>query len=240
MKKLIPALALLTLCASVWLTPTSASAVPKMDVKVAVGVGSTRFVPRVPTIHLYEGDDPMNPGPYLGTVGGRNAGNFPTWGLKLAARVTAGKIFGEIGAGFSRFYFEFGEQLELLATIEGGNPELIAALVGQTVRMNSMQIPLTAGYVPLQEPLLQTLPLRRLGQHVQHSGLRRRERQSQGVPIQAQRHPWLSTLDLCCQPTPWCAVRPRTAELRCQLRRQPQTASRRPCSEPTPKSSTSS
>jgi hypothetical protein len=152
MKKLIPALALLTLCASVWLTPTSASAVPKMDVKVAVGVGSTRFVPRVPTIDLYEGDDPMNPGPYLGTVGGRNAGNFPTWGLKLAARVTAGKIFGEIGAGFSRFYFEFGEQLELLATIEGGNPDLIAALVGQTVRMNSMQIPLTAGYVPYKNP----------------------------------------------------------------------------------------
>jgi hypothetical protein len=152
MKKLLPALALLTLCASAWLAPSTAAAVPKMDVKVAFGVGSTRFVPRVPTINIYEGDDPTNPGRYLGSVGGRNAGNFPTWGLKIAARVTAGKIFGEIGAGFSRFYFEFGPQLELLATIEGANPDFIDALVGQTARMNSMEIPLTAGYVPYKNP----------------------------------------------------------------------------------------
>ena len=88
MKKLLPALALLTLCASVCLAPSSAAAVPKMDVKVAVGVGSTTLVPRVPTIDLY---DEM--GMFLGEVGGRNPATFSNWGMQLSARVTAGKIF---------------------------------------------------------------------------------------------------------------------------------------------------
>ena len=57
------------------------------------------------------------------TVGGRNASTFPNWGLQLSARVTAGKIFGEIGIGFSRFYFEIGEQLALIAEAEGKSDE---------------------------------------------------------------------------------------------------------------------
>ena len=108
MKKQTTALALLALVCATWLAPSTASAVPKMDVKVAVGVGSTTLVPRVPTIDLYEGEPP-DPGEYIGTVGGRNASSFFNWGLQLSARVTFdNKVFTELGIGFSRFYFTFG------------------------------------------------------------------------------------------------------------------------------------
>lgn len=148
MKKLLPALAFFSLCAAAWFAPNAASAVPKMDVKVAVGVGSTTFVSRLPTIDLYSGgpDDPV----YELTVGGRRPQTFSNWGMKLAARVTAGKVFGEIGMGFSRFYFRVGDQLVTIAELEG-NPN-IALLAGETARMNSLEIPMTAGYVPYKNP----------------------------------------------------------------------------------------
>jgi len=152
MKKLLSALSLVTLCASAWLAPSSASAVPKMDVKVAVGVGSTTLVPRVPTIDLYS-HGPLGPGDnpvYVGTVGGRNANTYPNWGMQLGARVTAGKIFGEISIGFSRFYFSIGDQLALIAEIEG-NP-LPVEILGANARMNQLEIPLTAGWVPYANP----------------------------------------------------------------------------------------
>lgn len=149
MKKLIPALALLTLCSSVWLAPSSASAVPKMDVKVAVGVGSTTLVPRVPDIDLYSGG-PDNP-VYEGTVGGRRPGTFPNWGMQLGARVTFdNKVFFEMDAGFSRFYFDIGQQLQDIAEFQG-NP-IPDALKGQRARMNQMEIPLIAGYRPYANP----------------------------------------------------------------------------------------
>ena len=153
MKKLIPALALLTLCSSVWLAPSSASAVPKMDVKVAVGVGSTTLVPRVPDIDLYShgpdgpGDNPV----YEGTVGGRRPGTFPNWGMQIGARVTFdNKVFFEMDAGFSRFYFDIGQQLQDIAEYQG-NP-IPDALKGQRARMNQMEIPLIAGYRPYANP----------------------------------------------------------------------------------------
>ena len=153
MKKLIPALALLTFCAAVWLPPTSASAVPKLDIKVAVGVGSTTLVPRVPTIDLYShgpdgpGDNPV----YAGTVGGRHPGTFPNWSMQLGARVTFdNKIFFEMDAGFSRFYFDIGQELQDIAEFQG-NP-IPDALKGQRARMNQMEIPLIAGYRPYANP----------------------------------------------------------------------------------------
>ena len=153
MKKLIPALALLTLCSSVWLAPSSASAVPKMDVKVAVGVGSTTLVPRVPDIDLYShgpdgpGDNPV----YEGTVGGRRPGTFPNWSMQIGARVTFdNKVFFEMDAGFSRFYFDIGQQLQDIAEFQG-NP-IPDALKGQRARMNQMEIPLIAGYRPYANP----------------------------------------------------------------------------------------
>jgi len=149
MKKPIPVLALLTLCSSVWLAPSSASAVPKMDVKVAVGVGSTTLVPRVPDIDLYSGG-PDNP-VYEGTVGGRRPGTFPNWGMQLGARVTFdNKVFFEMDAGFSRFYFDIGQQLQDIAEFQG-NP-IPDALKGQRARMNQMEIPLIAGYRPYANP----------------------------------------------------------------------------------------
>jgi hypothetical protein len=152
MKKLIPALALLTFCAAVWLPPSSASAVPKLDIKVAVGIGSTTMVPRVPTIDLYEGEPP-DPGAFIGTVGGKNASSFFNWGMQIGARVTFdNKVFVEMNAGFSRFYFTYGEQLTLIAIAEGQDPDIVARLTGQKVRMNQMEIPLTAGYRPYANP----------------------------------------------------------------------------------------
>jgi hypothetical protein len=153
MKKLIPVLALLTLCTAVSLTPSSAAAVPKLDIKVAVGFGSTTLVPRVPSFSLYEGNDPMNPGALIGTVGGRNPTTFFNWGMQLGARVTFdNKVFTELAAGFSRFYFNYGPQLETFALADGENPLEVAKLVGQRVRMNQMEIPLTAGYRPYANP----------------------------------------------------------------------------------------
>ena len=137
------------LCASVWLAPSSASAVPKMDVKVAVGVGSTTLVPRVPDIDLYSGG-PDNP-VYEGTVGGRRPGTFPNWGMQIGARVTFdNKAFFEMDAGFSRFYFDIGQQLQDIAEFQG-NP-IPDALKGQRARMNQMEIPLIAGYRPYANP----------------------------------------------------------------------------------------
>ena len=87
MKKLIPALALLTFCTAVWLPPSSASAVPKLDIKVAVGFGSTTLVPRVPTYSLYREDPPPNRDDiqemtFIGTVGGRNPSTFFNWACR--------------------------------------------------------------------------------------------------------------------------------------------------------------
>ena len=48
--------------------------------------------------------------------------NVPALALDVGqARVTAGKIFGEMAIGFSRFYFNVDEELELIAELEG-NP----------------------------------------------------------------------------------------------------------------------
>lgn len=148
MKKPFPALALLSFCASAWLAPSPASAVPKMDVKVALGVGSTTFVSRLPTIDVYSGG-PDNP-VFETTVGGRHPVTFENWGLNLAARVRSRKVFGEIGIGFSRFYFTVSDQLALIAGLQG-KPN-VEKLVGETARMNSLEIPMTAGYVPYANP----------------------------------------------------------------------------------------
>lgn len=152
MKNRFPALVFLALCGSVWLAPSSASAVPKLDVKLALGVGSTTVVPRVPTIDLYEGEPP-DPGEFIGTVGGRNQSTHLNWGLQLAARVAFdNKVFAELAAGFSRFYFTYGRELALIATAQGEDPDVVQRLTGQRVRMNQLEIPLTAGYRPYANP----------------------------------------------------------------------------------------
>ena len=144
-----------------------------MDVKVAIGVGSTTLVPRVPNIDLYStGPGGPNDNPvYEGTVGGRSRATFSNWGMQLGARITAGKMFGEMAIGFSRFYFEVGDELALIARLEG-NP-LPEEILNQQARMNQLEIPFDRRLRPLQEPLLQALPLWRLGQHLQPSRLRR-------------------------------------------------------------------
>ena len=147
MKTLATALTLFAVVMLPWLTPSTASAVPKMDVKVAVGVGSTTIVPRLPTIEIPN----TAPPPDTIEVGGRNPGTFVNWGLFLSARVRAGKIFGEMSIGFSRFYFQVDEELVVIG--ENLNPDSeIRQLLGQTARMNSLEIPLTAGYVPYRNP----------------------------------------------------------------------------------------
>ena len=147
MKNRLPALALLTLCAAVWLAPSSALAVPKMDVKVALGVGSTTLVPRLPDIPIPN----TMPPPDTVIVGGRRPGTYPNWGLFLTARVTSGKIFGEMSIGVSRFYFDISEELVVIQ--ESLDPDSrIRTILGETARMNALEIPLTAGYVPYANP----------------------------------------------------------------------------------------
>ena len=62
---------------SMWLIPASASAVPKLDIKIFLGVGSTTLVPRVPEYQLSSGV----------VVGGRVSETRGSWGGGLSARV---------------------------------------------------------------------------------------------------------------------------------------------------------
>ena len=147
MKQLLSVLTMTSVCAAVWLAPSSASAVPKMDVKVAVGVGSTTLVSRLPDIEI---PDWENPGETI-LVGSRTPTTYANWGLFLSARVTAGKIFGEMSIGFSRFYFDVSRELVAIGKYQ--NPDSrIDELQGERARMNSLEIPLTAGYVPYANP----------------------------------------------------------------------------------------
>jgi hypothetical protein len=141
------AVALFALCGSVWLIPASASAVPKLDIKVFLGVGSTTLVPRVPEFELPSGT----------VVGGRVAETRGSWQGGLSARVRfTNKAFTEIAMVFSRFGFTIPEsELEICLLQNPNNPETCSGLeeiVGKTGRMNSFDIPITAGYVPYRNP----------------------------------------------------------------------------------------
>jgi hypothetical protein len=141
------ALALVALCGSTLLMPSSASAVPKLDIKVFLGVGSTTLVPRVPEFTLDSGT----------VVGGRVAETNDSWQGGLSARVRFdNKAFVELAMVFSRFGFTIPEsELEICLLQNEGNPEAcdgLADLVGRTGRMNSFEIPITAGYVPYRNP----------------------------------------------------------------------------------------
>ena len=144
-----PFIVLFTVCLSIWLIPTSASAVPKLDIKVFVGVGSTTWVPRAPEYEL----------PQSGAViGGRDGTTRLSWQGGLSARVRfPNKAFAEIAMVFHRYGFVVPET-DLLVCQEllfPDNPEEcegIAELVGRTGRMNSFDIPITAGYVPYRNP----------------------------------------------------------------------------------------
>ncbi len=152
MKKIASIIALFAIAGSVWLTPSSAAAVPKMNVKIALGVGSTTTVSRVPEIPIEDWET----GEDLGIAGGRSPSTFFNWGMQISARVVSRKVFGEIGIGFSRFYFEVPDEFVSIvrATPERTQEQIdgVAAVVGQTARMNSLEIPLTAGYVPYANP----------------------------------------------------------------------------------------
>ncbi|NNE17955.1 MAG: hypothetical protein HKN10_05690, partial [Myxococcales bacterium] len=83
--------------------------------------------------------------------GGRTASTFFNWGMQLGARVTFdNKVFTELAIGFSRFYFTVGEELQLIA--EAGGDPLPDEILNQQARMNQLEIPLTAGYVPYKNP----------------------------------------------------------------------------------------
>jgi hypothetical protein len=206
MKNLLPAFAVIALLTAAWLQPSPASAVPKMDVKVAVGVGSTTLVPRVPQLQLFDPDT----GEPLPLVGGRSPGTFLNWGLQLGARVTAGKIFGEMAIGFSRFYFTVGEELETIA-IAQGNP-LPEGIIGQRARMNSLEIPLTAGYVPYKNPYFKLF--------LYGGWVRRYWREPEGFEVQTKGCPRVSLLDLRGGLSGWHPVRFGTPKFRFQLHHQ--------------------
>ncbi|MBW1907633.1 MAG: hypothetical protein JRJ24_20535 [Deltaproteobacteria bacterium] len=140
------AVALFALCGWMWLIPASASAVPKLDIKVFLGVGSTTLVPRVPEFTLPSGT----------VVGGRVSETRGNWQGGLSARVRFDKAFAEIGMVFSRFGFTIPEsELEICQLQNAGNPDACLGLeeiIGKDGRMNSFEIPMTAGYVPYRNP----------------------------------------------------------------------------------------
>jgi hypothetical protein len=140
------AVALFALCGWMWLIPASASAVPKLDIKVFLGVGSTTLVPRVPQFELPSGT----------VVGGRVSETRGNWQGGLSARVRFDKAFAEIGMVFSRFGFTIPEsELEICRLQNAGNPDACLGLeeiIGKDGRMNSFDIPMTAGYVPYRNP----------------------------------------------------------------------------------------
>lgn len=130
-----------------WLVPTPAAAVPKLDIKVFFGVGTTTLVPRVPEFQLQSG----------AVVGGRVAETRANWQGGLSARVRFdNKVFTEIAMVFSRFGFTVPqESLDICLEQNAANPAAcdgVAELVGKDGRMNSFDIPITAGYVPYRNP----------------------------------------------------------------------------------------
>ncbi|MGB5809956.1 MAG: outer membrane beta-barrel protein [Polyangiales bacterium] len=141
MTRRLPLLGWLIVCAAVSLVPATASAVPKLDIKVFFGVGSTTLVPRLPEIELPDGTE----------IGGRQRSSFVSWQGGVSARVTSRKVFGEIGMGFSRFQFQVTETMALIAEEQGRPFQL--DIVGRNAQMNSLDIPITAGYVPYANPL---------------------------------------------------------------------------------------
>jgi hypothetical protein len=146
MKKLHSAIVASALCGSIWLVPASATAVPKLDIKVFFGVGTTTLVPRVPEFTLPSGT----------VVGGRVAETHGNWQGGVSARIRSGKVFGEIAMVFSRFGFEIPASAREISILQNpGNPDawLPEELVGRTGRINSFDIPMTAGYVPYANPL---------------------------------------------------------------------------------------
>jgi hypothetical protein len=140
------AVALFALCGWMWLIPASASAVPKLDIKVFFGIGSTTLVPRVPEFELPSGT----------VVGGRVSETRGNWQGGLSARVRFDKAFAEIGMVFSRFGFTIPEsELEICRLQNAGNLDACLGLeeiIGKDGRMNSFDIPMTAGYVPYRNP----------------------------------------------------------------------------------------
>jgi len=140
------AVALFALCGWMWLIPASASAVPKLDIKVFLGVGSTTLVPRVPEFTLPSGT----------VVGGRVSETRGNWQGGLSARVRFDKAFAESGRVVSRFGFTIHEsELGSCLLQNAGNPDAclgVEEIIGKDGRMNSFEIPMTAGYVPYRNP----------------------------------------------------------------------------------------
>ena len=132
MKNLVSALFLLALFCGLSSVPTRARAVPKLNIKVFIGAGSTTLVPRLPSFELDSGE----------RVGGRQPSTFFSWQGGLSARVRLRKVFGEIGLVFSRFTFQLSED----------TPGLPEELVGRDAKFNSLDVPITAGYVPYSNP----------------------------------------------------------------------------------------
>jgi len=141
------AASLVALAGLIWLVPSPASAVPKLDIKVFLGVGSTTLVPRLPEITLPSGT----------VIGGRQSETRGSWQGGLSARVRFdNKVFVELAMAFSRYGFTIPEiELEICEIQNPGNPDACAGLedlIGQTGRMNSFDIPMTVGYVPYRNP----------------------------------------------------------------------------------------
>ena len=174
----------LALIATVGLTENHAVAVPKLDLKVFAGVGTTVAVVRLPAFELPSGDVPE-----------RESLRFFSWQGGLSARVRARKVFGEVGLVFARFQFQVDRVLRDISILQ--NPDdpqaqIPESLVGSRARMNSLDVPLTAGYVPYANPyfklflyggLVNKFNIRAVINDGSRRGIRLRPKQIPGYPI---------------------------------------------------------
>lgn len=164
--------------------PDRAAAVPKLDLKVFAGVGTTVTVARLPGFELPSGDVPD-----------RENLRFFNWQGGLSGRVRWRKVFGEIGLVFARFQFEVDQVLREISIAENpDNPEaqIPESLVGSKARMNSLDIPMTAGYIPYANPyfklflyggLVNKFNIRAVIKDGSRRGVRLRPKQIPGYPI---------------------------------------------------------
>lgn len=160
------------------------SAVPKLDLKAFVGVGTTTTVARLPSFELPSG-----------VVPGRETLTFFSWQGGLSARVRSRHVFGEVGLVFSRFQFTIDEVLREISVIENpGDPsaQIPESLVGARAKLNSLDLPLTAGYIPYANPyfklflyggLVNKFNIRAVIRDGSRRGLHLRPKEIPGYPI---------------------------------------------------------
>ncbi|MEZ4287620.1 MAG: hypothetical protein R3A47_05650 [Polyangiales bacterium] len=115
--------------------PNVARAVPKLHVKMFAGAGSSTFVTRGETL-------------------GRARDTRFSWGGGVNLRVREYALFLETGLNFRRIGFVVTDEVADFSAQFGG--VIPADVVGRNAKMNSLELPILGGWVPVQKPFWKT------------------------------------------------------------------------------------